>query len=76
MPWCIRTCSSSLALPFYPPHAVTGTPGIGKSYFLYYLLTQLLALPEPPTYILWEHYGKQGQMVRVLHLHAKDLFAT
>ncbi|KAG2445299.1 hypothetical protein HYH02_008766 [Chlamydomonas schloesseri] len=33
---------------------ITGTPGTGKSLFRYYLLARLVALPEPPPYILWQ----------------------
>ncbi|KAG2451432.1 hypothetical protein HYH02_004031 [Chlamydomonas schloesseri] len=36
---------------------ITGTPGVGKSCFFYYLLTRLLALEEPPPYIVWEHWS-------------------
>mgnify|MGYP001807591809 CR=1 FL=1 len=43
---------------------VTGTPGNGASFFLYYLLARLLALPEPPPYILWEHVSDPTEMVR------------
>ncbi|PNW78204.1 hypothetical protein CHLRE_09g386600v5 [Chlamydomonas reinhardtii] len=41
---------------------ITGTPGNGASFFLYYLLARLLALPEPPPYILWEHVSDPTEM--------------
>ncbi|KXZ47445.1 hypothetical protein GPECTOR_35g883 [Gonium pectorale] len=47
---------------------ITGTPGIGKSYFFYYLLAELVALPEPPPYILWEHSTAPGEMRCYDHL--------
>ncbi|KXZ41316.1 hypothetical protein GPECTOR_559g579 [Gonium pectorale] len=34
---------------------VTGTPGIGKSWFFYYLLARLLKSTRPPPFIVWEH---------------------
>jgi hypothetical protein len=49
-------------------HAVTGTPGIGKSCFLYYLLARLLALEEPPPYIIWEHWSSKNKRVRLPYL--------
>ncbi|KXZ47464.1 hypothetical protein GPECTOR_35g902 [Gonium pectorale] len=52
---------------------VTGTPGIGKSFFLYYLLAELVALPEPPPYILWEHSTMPGEM-EMLKSGAYELF--
>ncbi|EFJ48629.1 hypothetical protein VOLCADRAFT_90795 [Volvox carteri f. nagariensis] len=42
---------------------VTGTPGIGKSYFFYYMLLQLLHSPSPPPFILWEHFGKPDVVI-------------
>eukprot|EP00198_Chlamydomonas_reinhardtii_P009383 XP_001698720.1 predicted protein [Chlamydomonas reinhardtii] len=34
---------------------VTGTPGIGKTYFFYYILARLLKSARPPPFIVWEH---------------------
>ncbi|PNH12505.1 hypothetical protein TSOC_000560, partial [Tetrabaena socialis] len=40
---------------------VTGTPGIGKSWFFYYLLARLLKSTTPPSFIVWEHNTKPGK---------------
>ncbi len=63
----LRLASYRLTPP-PPPNTVTGTPGIGKSYFLYYLLAELLALENPPPFILWEHVLKTDTMVNALHV--------
>ncbi len=74
-----RTCSGSyrtaspttsrvllvLCPPPRPTHAVTGTPGIGKSFFVEYLVARLLALPEPPPYIVWQDHAWPMSAVRV-----------
>ncbi|PNW84002.1 hypothetical protein CHLRE_04g212200v5 [Chlamydomonas reinhardtii] len=36
-------------------YIVTGTPGIGKSWFFYYILARLLKSTQPPPFIVWEH---------------------
>lgn len=48
------------------PLAVTGTPGIGKSWFLYYLLLRLLKLTKPPPFIVLEHLIQPGKAVRLV----------
>lgn len=48
----------------HSPVAVTGTPGIGISWFFYYLLARLLKSTEPPPYIVWEHMTQPGMAVR------------
>ncbi|KAG2424297.1 hypothetical protein HXX76_014675 [Chlamydomonas incerta] len=52
------------ALVCYPKpskYIVTGTPGIGKSWFFYYLLARLLKSAAPPPFIVWEHMTKPGK---------------
>ncbi|EFJ39497.1 hypothetical protein VOLCADRAFT_108619 [Volvox carteri f. nagariensis] len=62
----VRKCYPDLFYALYEStskkHVVTGTPGIGKSYFFYYMLLRLLHSPSPPPFILWEHYGFPGVM--------------
>ncbi|EFJ47477.1 hypothetical protein VOLCADRAFT_105054 [Volvox carteri f. nagariensis] len=62
----VRECYPELFKAIYEyknkKHVVTGTPGIGKSFFFYYMVLQLLHSPSPPPFILWEHLGNPGQM--------------
>ena len=44
--------------------AVTGTPGIGKSWFFYYILARLLKSTQPPPFIVWEHMTVPNMAVR------------
>ncbi|KAG2437878.1 hypothetical protein HXX76_005495 [Chlamydomonas incerta] len=55
---------------------ITGTLGIGKSWFLYYMLAQLQALPEPPPYILWEHLADETEMWCYNHATGEVLVGT
>ncbi|KAG2423953.1 hypothetical protein HXX76_014894 [Chlamydomonas incerta] len=48
------------------PGPVTGTPGVGKSWFLYYLLARLLKNSAPPPFIVWEHMTKPGKALDCL----------
>ncbi|EFJ39146.1 hypothetical protein VOLCADRAFT_101311, partial [Volvox carteri f. nagariensis] len=67
----VRKCYPDLFYALYEStskkHVVTGTPGIGKSYFFYYMLLRLLHSPSPPPFILWEHYGFPGVMWCYMH---------
>lgn len=50
-----------------PTTAVTGTPGIGKSFFMYYCFWALVRGPgtaasAPVSAILWEHHRSPGKM--------------
>ncbi|KAG2428108.1 hypothetical protein HYH02_014455 [Chlamydomonas schloesseri] len=36
-------------------YIVTGTPGVGKSWFFYYMVARLLKSTRPPPFIVWEH---------------------
>lgn len=45
------------------PLAVTGTPGVGKSWFFYYMLARLVKLRDPPPHIVWEHLTEPGMAV-------------
>lgn len=51
-----------------PPLTVTGTPGIGVTWFSYYLLARLVNSTAPPPFIVWEHMTKPGMAVRLLAL--------
>lgn len=60
--------TSRVLLALCPPphtHAVTGTPGIGKSFFVEYALARLVALPEPPPYIVWQDHAVPNDVVRI-----------
>ncbi|KXZ53109.1 hypothetical protein GPECTOR_8g99 [Gonium pectorale] len=50
-----------------PNFVIMGTPGIGKSLLLYYVLSRLLHLPSPPPYIIWEHAMEPGRMYCYKH---------
>ncbi|KAG2445410.1 hypothetical protein HXX76_000032 [Chlamydomonas incerta] len=42
-------------------YIVTGTPGIGISWFFYYLVARLLKSHVPPPFIVWEHSMLPGK---------------
>ncbi|KXZ52705.1 hypothetical protein GPECTOR_8g100 [Gonium pectorale] len=50
-----------------PNFVIMGTPGIGKSLLLYYVLLRLLHLPSPPPYVIWEHAMEPGRMYCYKH---------
>ncbi|EFJ42709.1 hypothetical protein VOLCADRAFT_107109 [Volvox carteri f. nagariensis] len=62
----VRKCYPNLFTVIYASenrkHVVTGTPGIGKSYFFYYMLMRLLESPSPPPFILWQHHSNPGKL--------------
>ncbi|KXZ49595.1 hypothetical protein GPECTOR_20g451 [Gonium pectorale] len=50
-----RLFDALVSKPLPRLYIVTGTPGIGKSWFFYYLLARLLKSTQPPPFIVWEH---------------------
>eukprot|EP00198_Chlamydomonas_reinhardtii_P003461 XP_001692797.1 splicing factor [Chlamydomonas reinhardtii] len=61
----VRECYPRLfdALVRHPKprkYIVTGTPGIGVTWFSYYLLARLVNSTAPPPFIVWEHMTKPG----------------
>ncbi|EFJ45432.1 hypothetical protein VOLCADRAFT_94291 [Volvox carteri f. nagariensis] len=48
-------------------YIVTGTPGIGKSWFATYLILRLLKRSSPPPFILWEHFMYPGEAWCYVH---------
>ncbi|KAG2424451.1 hypothetical protein HXX76_014504 [Chlamydomonas incerta] len=48
-------------------YIVTGTPGVGKSWFVTYLILRLLKRSSPPPFIVWEHFMHRGKAWCYVH---------
>ncbi|KAG2435155.1 hypothetical protein HXX76_007239 [Chlamydomonas incerta] len=48
-------------------YIVTGTPGVGKSWFATYLILRLLKRSSPPPFIVWEHFMHRGKAWCYVH---------